>query len=243
MVDFSRRSEEKEMIDSPATLAPGEMEQTLRELGLVNRWLGGSEAALSPARFELSRLHRADSRPRRPLKVLDVGAGGGDIPLRLLQWARRRGIPVRIVAVDFNHRACSIAARLAPGGSISFVTADVLALPFAPKAFDLVLCSAFLHHFPEGAASRVLCALRKAAGHAVLVNDLHRHPCAYWSFRLLSGLLSRSPAVRHDGPISILRGFRRRELEQAFRQAGFERLRITWRWAFRWSVLGWPGDT
>ncbi|HSR68929.1 MAG TPA: methyltransferase domain-containing protein [Acidobacteriota bacterium] len=242
MVDFSRRSDEKEMIDSPHLLQPGEMEQTLRELNLVNRWLGGAEAVLGPARAELSRLHSA-SPPGRSFRVLDVGAGGGDIPRRLLQWARRRGIPLSIMAVDFNPQANVIAARSAPSDSIRFVTADVLALPFAPKAFDLVLCSAFLHHFPEEAAARVLRALRTAAGQAVLVNDLHRHPFAYWSFRLLSGLLSRSRAIRHDGPLSILRGFRRRELERTFREAGFKKLQITWRWAFRWSAIGRAEDT
>lgn len=289
MLDFSRRSNKKELIDSPETLPPGEMEKTLRELRLVNRWLGGAETALGPARRELLRLQRArtgggpmsarSGSAQPPLRVLDVGAGGADIALRLARWAEKQGIPVRIVAVDFNPRACTLAARYlgsrspetprrgrarsgdgvpnehdrqagaghasaqepravhAQTGTISLVAGDVFHLPFPPSAFDVVLCSAFLHHFGGEDAVKVLHSLGRAGREALIVNDLHRHPLAYWGFRLLSGLFSRSQAVRHDGPVSVLRGFIRPELRKALEQAGFSRPSISWRWAFRWRAV------
>ena len=40
-----------------------------------------------------------------------------------------------------------------------------------------------------------------------LVNDLHRHPAPYYAFHVLSRALRLHEFVRHDGPVSIARGF------------------------------------
>ncbi len=234
-VDFSVRSRQPEMIDSPDALSPSETEAMLRELAQVNRWLGGSEACLAPVRRWVA--NRPDRvRPGR-LRVLDLGCGGGDIPRALVDWGRRSGIEIQVFALDFNAQACSFAQRRSEGyAEVRCIQADALKLPFASDSFDLALCSAFLHHFEDDRIIAILGGLSQAVSGLVIVNDLQRHPLAYWGFRLLSSLFSNSPAVRNDGPISVLRGFKRRELESILERLGAQGFTLRWRWAFRWTL-------
>jgi hypothetical protein len=71
----------------------------------------------------------------------------------------------------------------------------------------------------------------------LLVNDLHRHALAYHSIKLLTALFSRSAMVKFDAPLSVLRGFRKDELQTVLRTAGLENAAVRWKWAFRWQVV------
>ena len=70
------------------------------------------------------------------------------------------------------------------------------------------------------------------------INDLQRHPLAWWSIRLLTGWLSRSYLVRNDAPLSVLRGFKRGEWERILQEARMKGYSLQWKWAFRWLVEG-----
>jgi hypothetical protein len=72
---------------------------------------------------------------------------------------------------------------------------------------------------------------------AVIINDLHRHPLAYYSIGLLTTLFSKSPMVKHDSKVSVMRSFRRKELESLLEKAGAKVYTIKWMWAFRWQVI------
>jgi SAM-dependent methyltransferase len=228
--NFSKRSTRREIIDDVA-LPREAMERVCRELGVINTWLGGHSTSLDG-------LRRLLPPGGAPARVLDVGAGGGDTARALIEGAPRAlGRRVEVVSVDLSAAAVAFArARLAglPGATV--LQADVLALPFAPGSFDAVHCSLFLHHFETGLAARLLRAMHDVSRHGVVVNDLHRHPLAYAGIRAVTLAFGASDVVRHDGPLSVLRAFRREDFDELARATGLE-LEVRWRWAFRYEVL------
>lgn len=235
MIDFSRRSGEPEIIDFPDRVSPEEMAATLRELGWVNRWLGGTRAVLKPLRKLLVEI--AARNRGRTIRILDFGAGGADIPVALAGWARRRSIPIRVVAVDFNHEACRLArTATAEWPEIEVVRGDVFAPCFRAGDCDIAMFSAFLHHFSDHEIERVLRQCRETVREAMLINDLQRSRWAYVGIRLLTAALSRSRAVKNDGPLSVLKGFQKDDLRRILKGAGLDGAEIRWRWAFRYSA-------
>ena len=55
--------------------------------------------------------------------------------------------------------------------------------------------------------------------------DLHRHPVAYFLYTTIGKLVLHNRLVRHDGALSILRGFKSDELLELAQRAG---LRDIW---------------
>ena len=168
-----------------------------RELEIINRWLGGVRA--------IERFLPGLSNPL----ILDVAAGACDVSEALL-----RRVPCRIVVLDRNARGLRRAEKSIP------VVADALELPFRDQTFDVVMASLFFHHLSNEECVQVLRQMWRIAKRIVLVNDLHRRPIAYLSIRGLTAAFSRSSMVRHDGPLSVRRAFRPRELLNIARQAG-----------------------
>ena len=208
------------------------MEQVLIELALVNRWLGGISACLRSIALLLAR-----ETKQGPVIVADIGTGSGDTLCALAARTQRQGNRVQMLAMDINPVACRVAhkeARIWP--EIGVVRADVENLPLVKKGVDFILCSTLLHHFGDRQLVEILTSLRESTTTAIIINDLHRHPAAYWAIRLLTRLFSRSRAVCNDGPLSVRKGFTRRELLDLLESAGCRDFRIRWRWAFRWVV-------
>src|SRR5690554_3181293 len=98
------------------------------------------------------------------------------------------------------------------------------------------MASLFLHHFTLDECVRLLKMMRGLARTGVLISDLHRHPAAYYSILGVVNLLPVSPMFRNDGPLSVLRGFKRAELEEMANRSGAVDYQVRWHWAFRWSL-------
>lgn len=184
MLDFSKRANEDEIMDD-LSRPEHEFAAAYRELETINRWLGGIRA-----------IERFLPNTPNPL-ILDVAAGACDVGEAL---ARR--ISCRIVVLDRNAQGLRLAKRALP------VLGDALELPFRDETFDVVMASLFFHHLSDEDCVRVLGHMWRIAKHVVLVNDLHRHPVAYFSIRALTAAFGKSAMVRHDGPVSVLRAFR-----------------------------------
>jgi ubiquinone/menaquinone biosynthesis C-methylase UbiE len=194
--DFSRRSRASEIMDD-LSRPRHEFDQAYRELEIINRRLGGIRA--------IERFLPA----ARNLLMLDVAAGACDVSEGLLGR-----IPARIVVLDLNAQGLKLARKSWP------VAGDALELPFRDGTFDVVMASLFFHHLSDDNCVRVLENMWRICKRLVLVNDLHRHPVAYYSIRALAAAFSRSPMVQHDGPLSVLRAFRPHELLQVAKRAG-----------------------
>ncbi len=217
------------------SIVDARLTRALDDLRWANRWLGGYAATRSALEPLLRR--------RRVLRVIDLGTGAADYPEHLVRWGARRGKTVEVVAVDANPHTVAYAQtaldRRLPAGfraQVEVVCADALDLPYADDAFDVALAALFLHHLPDEEAVALLQEMDRVARGGVVVNDLHRHPLAYYGVRALGTLTRASEMFRHDGPVSVRRAFRREDLEALAAAAGLAPARIRWRWAFRWIL-------
>ena len=166
--------------------------------------------------------------------VLDVGCGGGDMLRRLWRWSRRRGRPLRLRGIDRNPLMVALArARTPAEAPIEYATGDALA-PNAGEPPDFIVSALFLHHLDEAEAVGFLRWMHGHARRGWLVNDLHRHALPYWFLRAL-GPFPMHPFVRHDGPVSVARGWTGAEL-RALAQAAGVPARLRWHMPFRWAL-------
>ncbi len=225
-LDLSRRSEQPELMDEE-DLSADALRATFRELGAINRRLGGHAATVGA-------LEALVPPGTRRLRILDVGCGDGEAAAVMLDWARGRGLDAEVHGIDRSAATVRLAQlRRRPGLTFS---QDNLFHLGPGGAFDVVHAGLMLHHCPGEEAADALAAMFARARLGVAVNDLHRHGAAYHAIKLLTRLASRDRFIRHDAPVSVLRGFTRPELEELCRRAELPRPDIRWRWAFRWQL-------
>jgi len=140
--------------------------------------------------------------------LLDIGTGLADLPWRAREIARRRGVTLSTIALD---GAFTLIAAARHRVNVP-VCGDALALPFADRSVDFVLCSQLLHHFDDQRAVGLIAELDRVARRRVVISDLRRSwfAAAGWSVAAL--VLGFHPITRHDGRLSVLRGFTEGEL-------------------------------
>lgn len=209
--------------------------RALADLRRTNRLLGAyaaSDAVLDPL------LRRRDT-----VRILDLGCGGGDYLTHFVRRGARLGCRVHAVGLDANpttvgHARAYLDTHLSPDlrSRARAEIGDALSLPYADGAVDVAHAGLFLHHLHGTAAPQLLREMNRVSRVGLIVNDLHRHPLAYAGIWLLSRTLRMAPMVQHDGPISVLRGFRRDELADLARDAGLAAPSLRWHWAFRWTL-------
>lgn len=235
--DLHERSNEPELMDD-LTIGGAELTEALRQLRVINRVLGSA----GPTIEGVAHFWRRAGRPQQ-LTILDVGAGSGDVNRALLRWADRHGVTMQIVLVDIHPDTCKTAAayyRDEP--RVMVVCADLLRL--ALREADIVTAALFTHHFASQELPVVYRAMLHVARLGVVINDLHRHWLAWGAIRLATALLSDNRMIRHDGPLSVRRGFRAADLRALRRAPELGELWFAWRPLFRYLVLvpAWDGS-
>jgi 2-polyprenyl-3-methyl-5-hydroxy-6-metoxy-1,4-benzoquinol methylase len=219
-------------MDQPG-LEPNRHRAALRGLARIN-WWSGSAHILWPPIWAL-----AQARGGEPLRILDVATGGGDVPIRLWQRARRHGLALQIDGCDVSAAAVAHARREAEqqAAAVQFLQRDVCAGAL-PTGYDVLVSSLFLHHLDEEEAVELLRRMAAAARRLVLVNDLARSRTGFVLAYLGTRLLSRSAIVHTDGPLSVEGAFTLAEASDLARQAGLHGARVERRWPCRF-LLSW----
>lgn len=210
-------------------LPPQEIDPVLRELEVINKLLGGFSVFYNA--FSQIKLSNGDS-------ISDWGCGGGDSLKVLHKYFSKRQLKLNFIGIDATPAAIAFANRAHEAiGNIQFRKADVLEEEFKAGEFDVVISSLFTHHFDNDEWVNLIERMIFSAKKAVVINDLHRHWLAYHSIGVLTRLFSKSPMVQHDSKLSVLRSFRKKELEALLQRANVKNYRIKWMWAFRWQVI------
>ncbi len=175
--------------------------------------------------------------PQNPLRVLDIGSGGGDVLIRLARRARQARLPVEFHGCDMSDSAIAIASTAAAKAEVAvhFFRNDVLA-DGVPAGYDVVMCSLFLHHFDDAAALDLLQRLRAAADQMVLVDDLLRTRLGYALCWIGCRILTRSPIVHFDGPQSVRAALTLDEAQRLFQQAGYDGATFRRHWPERFLM-------
>ena len=214
MIDLKRRSTEPELMDIEAS-DPASVEACLRDLARINRWTGAYRIT---ARWLERLLDR--HRLTRPLVVVDVGCGYGDMLRKIVAFAEHRDLVVDLIGVDLNpHAAAAAAQATTPGRPIRYLTLDVFDLPPSIRP-DVVISALFAHHLDDARLVRFLQWMEKRARLGWLVNDLRRHVVPYLIARFAPALLCMNRMVQNDAPVSVARAFERRDWERLLERAG-----------------------
>jgi ubiquinone/menaquinone biosynthesis C-methylase UbiE len=211
---FKQRSHRLEHIDT-GNYTADEYEDCIGDLQLVNRWIGDAHS------LKATVLREVEAQRLTKFSMLDIGAGSGELLRVAATWARQTHRQFRGVGLDLNERMTeSIVEESERFDEISSVRGDALKLPFADAEFDYVICSLFTHHLLDEQVVQALREMSRVAKRRIFVIDLHRHPVAYFLYTTVGKLILHSRLVRHDGALSILRGFKSDELLALAQRAG-----------------------
>ena len=218
-------------MDNPA-LDASEHLQALRGVERVNRVSRSVPIVWGPIRALALEIGG------RPLRVLDVATGAGDVPIGLARKARRAGIRLQMDACDQSPRALEYARRGAEqaGVEVRFFGLDATADPI-PSGYDAVICSLFLHHLEDAHVVDLLRRMGEAARHLVVINDLVRSPASLMLVYLATRLFSSSQVVHTDGPRSVRAAYTLEEIRTMAEKAGLVGATVSKRWPCRFLLV------
>tara|TARA_B110001450_G_scaffold66337_1_gene62770 strand:- start:1897 stop:2619 length:723 start_codon:yes stop_codon:yes gene_type:complete len=227
LVDTSHRSSEMEIMDD-FTMEGVLFRDTLDKLEIINRFLGGNSVTINGLKKLL------ENQPKnKTITIVDLGCGNGDILRDISKFGRKNNYSFKLIGIDANLAATEYAKELSKEYSeLSFKTMDILSEDFKKQSYDVVLCTLFLHHFKNEELISFLKTTTDKATIGVVVNDLHRHKLAYYLFKLI-GFFIKNKMVRQDGLTSVLRAFKKKDLENIAKEIKVH-FSIQWKWAFRY---------
>jgi ubiquinone/menaquinone biosynthesis C-methylase UbiE len=219
-----------EILDDPA-VDPRLVHRSLADVARSNALFGGRRAVLA----ELAEALDAVPSGTRELSLIDVGTGAGDIPRGARAAALSRGIRLTTIGLDASRALASGPAAGMAGG----IRGNALALPIADRSVDFATCSQLLHHFGDDDARQVVRELERVARVRVIISDIRRSWIAAGGIWMASFPLGFHPVSRHDGVVSVMRGYTSRELSElvasALGRAPVVRRRIGFRITASWT--------
>ena len=224
---FERRSTELERIDT-GDYTPEEYATFLREIAFINRHLGDRRA------LKKTLLSEIEEEDLREFSVLDVGCGSGELLRMIAEFAAKSKRRSSLTGIDLN----PISSATTQSESHEFpeivsVQGDAFELPFADCAFDYAIASLFFHHLTDEQIPTVLKEMSRVSRRGIFVIDLHRDPIAYLGYKVYCAVFRISPLVRHDGSLSIRKGFKVAELSAIAGKTGFDSLHAEQVWPGR----------
>jgi SAM-dependent methyltransferase len=217
-----------EILDDPTT-DPALRVRSIRDVVRSNVLLGGTRAVLAELARLLPRLGASAT-------LLDVGTGLADIPRRAGERARAHGTRLTTFGLDEAESLARATAGMLDGS----LCGDARRLPFADASVDVVTCSQLLHHFGDDDIPVVLRELDRVARGWVVVSDLRRSWVAALGFWLVSWPLRFHRVTRHDGFVSVLRGFTVHELARHVLAATGQRAEVSRHLGFRLTATWHP---
>jgi len=190
-------------------------QRSRRDLLRVNRVMGAARILGKAMRTAM-----AGRMPSgRPLRVLEIGCGDGDLLLAASAGLRWPTVDLtlldRQLLVDFETRR-AFATR---GWLARTVTADVMQWAIAPShwpRFDLVVANLFLHHFEADRLADVLEAIAPRCD-ALVACEPRRVRLALAASHLV-GAIGANAVTRKDAVLSVRAGFVEQEISALWPQ-------------------------
>jgi len=231
MINLSNRSYTKELLDGD-DIPFADIRQNMQELNTINKYLGGHTITTHAVKAMT-----AGRQSSKPLSICEIGCGGGDNLQAIALYCKQKNIPVHFTGIDIKEDCIAFARQQYPGLQARWITSDYRLVNFGTEKPDIIFSSLFCHHFTEAELVPMLQWMQQNTTQGFFINDLHRHPFAYYSIRLITALFSRSYLVKNDGPLSVARGFTTKEWQHIFAAAGITGVSIQWKWAFRHLIM------
>ncbi|MCX2454072.1 methyltransferase domain-containing protein [Pedobacter sp. PLR] len=260
MIDTRYRSDLPEIMDNFSM--EGEiLKDALDKIAGINQLLGGNKVTLVGVKELLNYVKLHDSvkvesfkkaiptpktvysakvKPEETteISILDVGCGNGDMLRVLADYANSNHLKFKLKGIDANAFTVQHASQLSSAyENISYECVDVFQESALPEHYDIILCTLTLHHFKDPEIIQLLTIFREKARLGIVINDLQRSAIPYYLFIALCFVFRLNKMSKEDGLISILRGFKRKDLEQYSNQLKLINTSIRWKWAFRYQWI------
>jgi 2-polyprenyl-3-methyl-5-hydroxy-6-metoxy-1,4-benzoquinol methylase len=231
-IDTAHRSVSIENMDD-FDLEGQVIRDSLDQLAQINRYLGGNHITLQGIKTLLK-----DTSLKKDISIIDMGCGNGDMLRRVAAYGSRNNLKLNLTGIDANEHTLIYARSLSKDyPNIDYLKTDITGDQFSSMKGDVFLCTLTLHHFDDKEILKILSTLKKNANVGIVINDLQRSALAYRLFQMVCFIFRLNTISREDGLLSILKGFKRRELMAFSEQLGFTST-IKWKWAFRyqWTI-------
>lgn len=240
---FKQRIEQKEIIDDLEFSDPLLIEN-LKDMDFLNRWLGYNKMLISGIN-KVRKKYQGIWYKRRVV-LADLGCGSGETLRCVQNWAKKNKQNCEFIGIDGNKFVIAHAIKASSlHPKIRYHVMDILAHgsfeETRKERNDIVTLNNVCHHFCDKELIHLIEHLRKHTRLAIIINDLHRHFFAYWGIKVLAWGCNFSNLTKHDGPLSVRKGFKKSELENIIIAAGSTAFEIRWTWPFRWQVIIWNG--
>lgn len=228
-INTKTRSELVEIMDD-FNLEGDELRQTLDKIASINRWLGGNSVTLIGVKQFLRNIPKTQT-----VHILDLGCGQGDMLRYLVDWARKNNRKFAAHGIDANLDTINYARTLSQNyPEITYSSKNLFSLDYQEYPTDIVISTLTLHHFSDREIATLLNGFLKSCRLGFVVNDLHRSKLACRLFQALSWVFQLPAMPKYDGLVSIMRGFKKDELEALSNKIPHKKYSVHWKWAFRY---------
>lgn len=231
-VNTKYRTEEAEIMDD-FSLQGEELREALDQIARINQLLGGNKVILLGIKELLKQSHHA-----KIISIADIGCGNGDMLRMLAKFGQKNKLTFQLTGIDANEFTINYAKKLSQEYSnIEYKCVDIFSEDFKTMKFDIILCTLTLHHFTNEQILKIISIFNNNAETGIIINDLHRSKTAYRLFEIICVVFNLNSMSREDGLISILRGFRKKELVEFSQKLNLKNYTINWKWAFRYQWI------
>lgn len=231
-INTQYRTQETEIMDD-FSLQGEELRDALDQIARINQLLGGNKTTLHGIKKLLNQ-----SDKNKTITIADIGCGNGDMLRMLAKFGQKNKLNFELIGIDANDFTINYAKTLSTEYSnIEYKCVDIFSEDFKALKYDIILCTLTLHHFSNEEILNIITIFNNNAKNGIIINDLHRSKTAYRLFELICFVFNLNRMSREDGLVSILRGFRKKELEEFSKKTNLQNYTINWKWAFRYQWL------
>lgn len=231
-INTKKRTLQSEIMDN-FELKGSELKDALDKIATINQLLGGNKLTLQGVKKLLSKHDFL-----KPITIIDIGCGNGDMLRKLADFGAINNYNFKLIGVDANAFTINYAIELSQKYvNINYTCVNILDASFEELQYDIALCTLTLHHFNDLEIKKIVTIFNSNARIGFVINDLQRSWVAYRLFQWLCFIFRLNTMSREDGLTSILRGFKRQDLEILSKNIGLKNYQIYWKWAFRYQWI------
>jgi 2-polyprenyl-3-methyl-5-hydroxy-6-metoxy-1,4-benzoquinol methylase len=226
------RTDDPEIMDD-FSLEGEELREALDKIAKINQLLGGNKLTLQGLMALLPKTNKKNT-----VTIVDVGCGNGDMLRKIADFGNKNGYDFNLIGIDANAFTVRHAVKLSVNyNNINYLCEDIFTMDQSKLSCDVMVCTLTLHHFKEEEILHILTRFKGASSLGIVINDLQRSALSYRLFQLLCVIFRLNRMSKEDGLVSILRGFKKKELIDFSKKLNFKKYNIQWKWAFRYQWI------